>query len=114
MTFLKNALLLREISMLEDDWNDDGAPKFSEECIALAQRVINNLPTQPLIAPTFRGTVYMEYKRSDRSSLAFEIGENVVDIAYIPQQNFELAIEKKITENIIAIIRKDVIDFYEP
>lgn len=58
---LKNYQTLNEIEQLEDNWNGNGASKFSKELLDTVRSIIENLFRQPEIYPSSRNSIQLEY-----------------------------------------------------
>lgn len=69
---------LAAISELQDNWNDNGAQKFSDKLIAKCYSILYKLSVLPEIFPASDGSVQFEYKKSDGSYLEFDISENEI------------------------------------
>lgn len=73
---LENSLLrLEEIGALKENWNGNGASAFSEELISRAKELVCGLSKQPIILPTGRDSIQMEYENEDGDYLEFELFE---------------------------------------
>lgn len=99
---------LAAISELQDNWNDNGAQKFSDKLIVKCYSILYKLPVLPEIFPVADGSVQFEYKKSDGSYLEFDISENeIVEFrAYPDGKEIERAIDN---DN----ISEEVKNFYE-
>jgi len=64
---------LYEISKLEDNWNDNGAPAFTDEVIKKAEELIGVFPRYPEIFPTAAGSIQLEWEDSDAKYLEIEV-----------------------------------------
>ena len=109
---IKNYLLLQEISELEDDWDGYGASRIPEECINISKDIVEVLPIQPLISPTGRNTIYMQYDLSDKSFLGFEVGSSHVTMLRIYKADYANAYQENITFDKIMRIKQEVASFY--
>lgn len=78
----ENLKLLNTISSLEENWNGYGAITFSKESMAFFESLINGLDVQPIISPTGRGTLYLEYS-DGAGMLGFEAFCGKIDMAFI-------------------------------
>lgn len=104
----KQSEKLLEISKFQDNWNDNGAYKFSDKLIANCYSILFRLPVLPEIFPVADGSIQFEYEKGDGSYLEFDIFENDVSefIAYPDGKEIERAIE-------IDKIAEEVKNFYE-
>lgn len=66
---------LSEIRCLTDNWNGNGAPKFSDELLAAAKKIVETLSRQPDIFPTARESIQFEYENDLGDYLEFELFE---------------------------------------
>ena len=71
---------LDEISKLEDNWNGNGASKFSSELIDKCNCILSKLHEDPKIFPTACGSVQFEFEDENGNYLEFEIYEDKVEI----------------------------------
>lgn len=95
--------VLFKISELKDNWNNNGAKKFSDKLIVKCYSVLNELPVLPEIFPVADGSIQFEYEKDDGSYLEFDIFENEVSefIVYPNSMEIEQIIEKdKIAEEV--------------
>ena len=74
---LNSLRVLDEIADLKDDWNNNGASKFSESIIATMRKIIGYLEIQPMIFPTAKGSIQFEYENDANDYLEFELFENL-------------------------------------
>ncbi len=111
---VKNLDKINKISLLEDDWDGEGAMAFSQKAIQLFKTIIESLVEQPQITPTGRNSLLMQYEREDKSVLAFEVGENKTEAVFVPKEDFSLAQTNKYYENIAEHINEQVKLFYGP
>lgn len=74
---LNSLRVLDEIADLKDDWNNNGASKFSEAIITAMRKIINNLEIQPMIFPTAKGSIQFEYENNTDDYLEFELFEDL-------------------------------------
>lgn len=74
---LKNSLLrLDEIAQLQENWNGNGACAFSDNIIRQMTELVSSLSIQPVILPTARDSIQMEYENEAGDYLEFELFEN--------------------------------------
>lgn len=99
---------LTAISELQDNWNDNGAKKFSDKLIVKCCSILYKLPALPEIFPVADGSVQFEYKKSNGSYLEFDISENeVVEFRVYPDSK---EIKQTIDNDKIS---EEVKNFYE-
>jgi len=72
----ENLCCLREIECLEDNWNGNGASAFSKNLIEKTKSLICSLTLQPMIFPTARGSIQMEYETERGDYLELELFED--------------------------------------
>lgn len=104
---------IQKMSEFEVDWDGYGATPFTDASIALFRDVITHLNQQPLIAPTGRNSLYMQYSKDNKSVLAFELGENSLEKVYVPNGDFSRAESKTFKSNYYKVINESVESFYE-
>lgn len=91
------------ISELQDNWNDNGAKKFSDKLIVKCYSILFGLPVLPEIFPVADGSIQFEYEKDNGSYLEFDIFENEVSefIVYPDGKEIERTIESdKIAEEV--------------
>ena len=104
---------IQKISEFEVNWDGYGALPFTDASITLFRDVITHLNQQPLIAPTGRNSLYMQYSKDNKSVLAFELGENSLEKVYVPNGDFSRAESKTFNSNYYKVINESVESFYE-
>ena len=67
---------IAEIGCLEENWNDNGASKFSIEILDSIRSIVKNLVRQPSIFPTARESIQLEYENDTGDYLEFELFES--------------------------------------
>lgn len=72
----KSFASLSEIASLQDNWNLNGAPAFSEQLILLCHDIVRFLSHQPDIFPTAQGSIQMEWDNAKGDYLEVEIFKN--------------------------------------
>lgn len=72
----ENLRKLEQISLLTDNWNENGAKAFDKQLVAKVKDLIGALGVQPEIFPLSYGSIQMEYTKEDGSYLEFEINLN--------------------------------------
>lgn len=73
---VKSLLRLEEIEALPDNWNGNGAAAFSKEIIKKARELVYGLSIQPVILPTGRDSIQMEYENENCDYMEFELFED--------------------------------------
>ncbi len=73
--FNENWQTLYEISLLQDNWNDNGAEKFNSKLIKKCMDIIASvyLKYQPKIYPTGRDSIQFEYEPDNNHYLEIEV-----------------------------------------
>lgn len=66
---------ISEIGCLEENWNGNGAPKFSSKLLDSVRSVVETLIRQPNIFPTARESIQLEYENDMGDYLEFELFE---------------------------------------
>lgn len=90
------------ISELQDNWNDNGAKKFSDKLIVKCYSILFGLPVLPEIFPVADGSIQFEYEKDNGSYLEFDIFENEVS-------EFMLAVLRFIMVSILTNVKKCII-----
>ena len=67
---------LDSFAQLPENWNGYDAEKIPSELINKVRSVIYDLPVQPMIFPTGRKSIQLEYEKPDGDYLEFEIFED--------------------------------------
>lgn len=75
-TIAQSLLRLGEIESLQSNWNGNGADAFSKEIISKARELICSLSIQPIILPTGRDSIQMEYENQKGDYLELELFED--------------------------------------
>ena len=93
---------LDQFEQFENNWDGYGAQQFTKELITYCKDIVTNLDHQPLINPTGRGSIQMEYEIGD-NYLEFEIYEDkTITMLYI-HNNVEVASEVGMQEMINTV-----------
>lgn len=97
----ENKRILNEISTLGENWNGYGGASFSEEKIEFFRNLIEQLDSQPVISPTGRGSLYLEYSK-EKNALGFEVFTNKMNMAFVSSDGkiFSETYEDKFGETI--------------
>ena len=82
-TLIQNGNLekLRQIAMLNDDWDGYGAEPIPYNTLSMAKHLIHALHVQPEIFPTASGTIQIEYEKDNGDYLEFQFtGEGACEV----------------------------------
>ena len=71
-----NLYKLSQISSLDENWDENGAPAFSQALIDNIRNMLPLLTHQPEIFPLSNGSIQIEYEKDDGSYLEFEINND--------------------------------------
>ena len=107
----ENLLLLSEISELRDDWDAYGASGISSKCARLAMSIIESLPCQPLISPTGRGSIYMQYEHPERGFLGYEVFDDYVVMCRVGGNCYQDPHVETISEDIVERLTCEINEF---
>ena len=67
---------IAEIQALPDNWNDNGAPRFSVRLIGTVRQIARSLPRQLDIFPTANDSIQLEYENRQGDYLEYEVFED--------------------------------------
>lgn len=67
---------LIEIEQLQENWNGNGAKRFSDSILSFARKIVMNLLIQPAIFPTARDSIQLEYENDLGDYLELELFED--------------------------------------
>jgi hypothetical protein len=73
MTVQENLFKLDYILSFEDNWNQYDAKPFAKSLINKAKELVLTLSIQPLINPTGRNSIQLEYEKPNKDYLEFEL-----------------------------------------
>lgn len=78
----KNIKNLSEIGQFQDNWNQYGAKKFSQELVFKCMQIITStdLSFQPEIYPTARRSIQMEYEPDRNHYFEIEVFDNSIKL----------------------------------
>lgn len=76
MGLLHSYQKIYEISCLAENWNGNGAPKFSTKILDSIRNIVENVALQPNIFPTARESIQLEYENDAGDYLEFELFED--------------------------------------
>lgn len=100
---------LDEIAALRANWNGNGASAFSNAIINAAQKFVSGLSIQPVILPTGRDSIQMEYEKENGDYLEFELFED----GRIKMFTYAHTGESKTKDILPSMANEVVCDFYE-
>ena len=104
---------INKIKNFSDDWNGNGASRFSDDSIDMFIMVIDSLIKQPQIVPTGNNSLLMQYEKDNNSLLVFDVSLKKVEMAYIPHGDFEQAETDVYIDDICNKMNQRVETFYE-
>lgn len=73
MDLKTNLERLDRFATFEDNWNGNGANKFSKDLIEKAKYIIENISMQPSVFPVARDSIQFEYTKENGDYLEFEL-----------------------------------------
>lgn len=88
---------------LEPDWDSEDGLPFTQTHVNYIKELLPQLPRQPKIFPTGRGSIQLEYERRNGNYLEFEIYENRIDVLEVIDNDYT---EWTVDEFDIDIINK--------
>lgn len=109
---LRNLDKLYEIRQLKEDWNGYGSKAIREVVLAMSEVIIKNICNQPIIYPTGRASIQMQYELDDRSYLEFEVFEEKIVCMKVPQRIYSKASFEVMKSVDMELINKIVKEFY--
>lgn len=107
MIIKENIDKLLAFSELQEDWDSENGLPFSDKHIEKVKAIIEELPIQPKIFPTGRGSIQLEYENQG-IYLEFEIHEDKTAVLLMEGDHsvFEQTINEREKEKIYNIVRK--------
>lgn len=78
-----------EVAGLEDNWNENGAKKFSNNLLKKVYILLCSLAIQPLLYPTACGSIQLEYEKENGEYLEFEVFEENTHVFLIDKDGRE-------------------------
>jgi hypothetical protein len=87
---MRNLEILKGISELEYNWNNNEAEPFSPNLLSYCRNIINEIVHQPDIFPTGRKSIQMEYEKDNGEYLELEIFENHINLFLIKESGEEI------------------------
>lgn len=109
---LENLNRLYDIQRLDANWNGYERKPISQITVEIAENIIKNICIQPLIFPTGRNSIQMQYELADRSYLEFEIFEEKIVCMEVPKRIYERASFEVFTDVDIRRINEIIEEFY--
>ena len=104
----ENLRKLEQISLLTDNWNENGAKAFDKQLIAKVKDLIGVLDVQPEIFPLSYGSIQMEYEKEDDSYLEIEINLNDTwDVFELNENGEESAFSVAADAEVVNKVAKD-------
>lgn len=102
---------LKDISVLQDNWNENGAKSFSRELVEKCYKILRQLTAEPFICPTACGSIQFEYEKENGEYLEFEIYEDRIEVFSISQKGEEQE-ETFLGKSAAERMKQMVVDFY--
>lgn len=109
---LENLNRLYDIKQLDANWNGYEGQQISRTAIDMAENIIKNVCIQPLIFPTGRNSIQMQYELADRSYLEFEIFEEKIVCMKVPKRVYERASFEVFVDVDMERLNKIIEEFY--
>ena len=109
---LNNLDRLSNIKELKKDWDGYGSSAISDAVIERAKKFIECIVIQPLMFPTGRDSIQMQYELNDKSYLEFEIYRTKVMSMFVPKRKYEEAVFEEFTDIEIDQFNQMVKEFY--
>ena len=106
-----NLSKIDKMASLKKNWNGYGGKCFKRKALQKFRSIIDSLDIQPEIAPTGRGSLYIQFE-NNTSSLSFEVFENSADKVLVPNGDFSKLQSEHITEDLEQSIKRAVDKFY--
>lgn len=75
---LANLIKLSEFKELRDGWDGYDAMAIEQQSIENTKRILKMLTNPPELFPTCRGTLQLEYEKTNRDYIEFEIGSKEI------------------------------------
>ena len=109
---LTNMDRLSYIEQLPDDWNGYGGRRIDPQVIEKCREIIKGICIQPVVFPTGRRTIQLQYELKDKSYLEFEIYTDKIVCMQVPQRVYTNAVFETFIEININKINQIVKEFY--
>ena len=109
---LANLDRLDNIALLKDDWNGYDGKKINETSIAVSRNIIRNILKQPVLYPTGRDSIQLQFELKDKSYLEFEVFENRITCMQVPKRIYANAVFQTLEITDIQAISRIIEVFY--
>lgn len=109
---LTNMDRLSYIEQFPDDWNGYGGRRIDPQVIEKCREIIKGICIQPVVFPTGRRTIQLQYELKDKSYLEFEIYTDKIVCMQVPQRVYTNAVFETFIEININKINQIVKEFY--
>lgn len=103
---------INDIRHLKKDWNGYGAQEISFQVIKMSEEIIKSVCVQPVIFPTGRNSIQMQYELEDKSYLEFEVFEKKIVCMKVPRRIYEEATFQELNFSDMMRINQIVKEFY--
>ncbi len=103
---------LYNIEHLEQDWNGYGSKQIPRTVIIQSRNFIKNILIQPIIFPTGRQSIHMQYELEDKSYLEFEIFSDKITCMKVPKRIYSQATFEVFNKMDMGKFNKIIEEFY--
>lgn len=110
---VENLNKIKKMEGFKNNWDGNNGNAFSRKSIRLFYQVIQTLEKQPEIAPTGKGSLFMQYELEDKSLLAFDISPEKTEKVFVPKGEYDKADTEYFLSDIPENIKNCVERFYE-
>lgn len=110
---LHNLDRLDEIYSLTDNWDGYGSKRIDSSVIEKCKQLIICLQHQPIIFPTARDSIQMQFELEDKSYLEFEVFSNHIESLMVPKRVYKDAISRIVEDGDINTVKSIIKEFYE-
>lgn len=97
---------LEDILKLENNWNGNKAKRFSNDLINKCKKLLDNLDSEPFIAPCADGSVQFEWEKRNGQYLEFNIYENKIEMFRIYEKGKEVEEIINSENDLIKIVKE--------
>lgn len=109
---LANLDRLDNIALLKDDWDGYDGKKINETSITVSRNIIRNILKQPVLYPTGRDSIQLQFELKDKSYLEFEVFQNRITCLQVPKRIYANAVFQTLEITDIQVISRIVEEFY--